>query len=166
MKYLSLILLAIAFLGCTKNKCDDIDAQIITVYKRSFYLTFVDQAGNNLINDMGTGFDTASVKVYEVNNNLLPREFETKGNTQPPFGKHTFNLIVPYIFDDPDIVYKPVCKRLYINLGNDRDTLDYCFNTIKGRCGPEVIDLTARFNGKIFHEEASVGGFIEATVVK
>ena len=166
MKYLLIILIAITFMGCAKRRCDDSNFRIITLYDHEFLLTFVDQSGNNLINNRGTGFDTASIKVYDINNNLLPREFSNLGPGESAFWGETFKLIVPYIFDKPDIVYKPICKKLYINLGNDRDTLDYCFNTVEGRCGPEVIDLTACFNGKIFFKGKPGGGFVKGTIVK
>ena len=165
MKYLLIILVAITFLSCTRRKCDDGDFYPVTIYHHKFLLTCVDQSGNNLINNMGTGYDTASIKVYDVNNNLLRRDFSSLGPDQP-FGRFKFELVVSHIFDPEDTVYKPVCKRMYINFGNDRDTLDYCFNSMPGPCEPKIIDLTARFNGKIFYEAASVRSYIEATIVK
>jgi len=140
--FLLLIIAVLIYSGCSK-KCVGEPSNIYTTYLQ---LNFKDAvSGDYLIKPINGKYNKEDISITTEDNQ--PALFEVKINSS---GNEQFNQIgIRSLFIQGDDDRNEVCKKMYINFKNDRDTLEYCFKVKYAECSSSSFEyLKLKYNGK------------------
>jgi len=139
---LILIVIIVAYSNCSK-KCYGDPLNVFTTYLE---LEFIDiSTGDYLIKPINGKYNIEDISITTEDNK--PALFEVKVSSS---GNKQFNQIgITSLFIKGDDDRNEVCKKMFINFKNDRDTLEYCFKVQYAKCSSSSFEyLKLKYNGK------------------
>lgn len=153
---LSALMLVVAIYGC-RDKCDDMRDRALVAEESRININILDSITlKPIIADNNARYNKEEVKLCDVNNILLNIQFKP---IEPEQSVSKSYRIMFLIFQEEGRMGSgEITKRVFLDLGTDRDTIDYTFKKQERDCNGSDLKYI-----KIYYNNEVVGEFADNT---